>query len=105
MLDSSIYIDLVPIVPGRFMGFAHPHGEVHILSPGKAVSCPGVSIPKKNITQDHIIIYDTIGDDDATDSECQIQSVPNVFDGNILDHVSTQLLVSGTDSPKLITQI
>jgi Lipase (class 3) len=33
--------DIVPIVPGRFLGFAHPHGEVHITSPGNAVACPG----------------------------------------------------------------
>ncbi|KAF9481532.1 alpha/beta-hydrolase [Pholiota conissans] len=59
--------DIIPIVPGRFLGFQHPHGEVHILSKGNAVSCPG--------------------DDDATDAQCQIQSVPNVFVGNILDHL------------------
>lgn len=28
------------------------------------------------------------GDDDATDAQCQIQSVPNVLEGNILNHVS-----------------
>ncbi|KAF8181315.1 Alpha/Beta hydrolase protein [Pholiota molesta] len=60
-------LDLIPIVPGRFLGFQHPHGEIHILSPGNAVSCPG--------------------DDDATDSQCQIQSVPNIADGNILNHL------------------
>ncbi|KAJ8461787.1 hypothetical protein ONZ45_g18174 [Pleurotus djamor] len=59
--------DLIPIVPGRFLGFAHPHGEVHIVSPGNAVSCPG--------------------NDDATDAQCQIQTVPNIFVGNILDHL------------------
>ncbi|THH14002.1 hypothetical protein EW146_g6281 [Bondarzewia mesenterica] len=59
--------DLIPIVPGRFLGFSHPHGEVHILQPGTAVSCPG--------------------DDDATDAQCQIMTVPTVFDGNIIDHL------------------
>ncbi|KAF8806432.1 alpha/beta-hydrolase [Phlegmacium glaucopus] len=59
--------DIVPIVPGRFLGFQHPHGEIHILSPGNAVSC--------------------LGDDDATDPQCQISSVPNIFDGNILNHL------------------
>ncbi|KAJ3762598.1 Alpha/Beta hydrolase protein [Lentinula raphanica] len=44
--------DLIPIVPGRFLGFEHPAGEIHILGAGDAVSCPG--------------------DDDATDSDCQI---------------------------------
>ncbi|KDR75797.1 hypothetical protein GALMADRAFT_97687 [Galerina marginata CBS 339.88] len=60
-------LDIVPIVPGRFLGFAHPHGEVHILSPGNAVACSG--------------------DDDATDSQCTISSVPNVLVGNILNHL------------------
>lgn len=42
LLLSKFYRpDIVPIVPGRFLGFQHPHGEVHILSPGNAVSCPG----------------------------------------------------------------
>ncbi|OBZ71698.1 Lipase [Grifola frondosa] len=59
--------DLIPIVPGRFLGFQHPHGETHIVSEGDVVSCPG--------------------DDDATDSQCTIQTVPNVFDGDILDHL------------------
>ncbi|KAF9566678.1 alpha/beta-hydrolase [Agrocybe pediades] len=59
--------DLIPIVPGRFLGFSHPHGEIHILSPGNAVACSG--------------------DDDATDSQCTISSVPNVFSGNILNHL------------------
>lgn len=27
------------------------------------------------------------GDDDASDPQCQIQSVPNVLEGNILNHV------------------
>ena len=59
--------DPVPTVPPRFLGFQHPHGEVHIVSPGNAVSC------------------DT--DDDATDSQCTIKTVPNIFEGNILNHL------------------
>ncbi len=27
------------------------------------------------------------GNDDATDSQCQIETVPNIFVGNILDHL------------------
>ncbi|KAJ3795888.1 Alpha/Beta hydrolase protein [Lentinula aff. detonsa] len=59
--------DLIPIVPPRFLGFGHPMGEIHILSAGNAVSCPG--------------------DDDASDADCQIESVPTIFEGNILDHL------------------
>ena len=41
MVAIKCFADLIPILPGRFLGFSHPKGEVHILSPGKAVSCPG----------------------------------------------------------------
>lgn len=33
--------DLVPILPGRFLGYHHPSGELHILDSGSWVSCPG----------------------------------------------------------------
>ncbi|KAJ3988503.1 Alpha/Beta hydrolase protein [Lentinula detonsa] len=59
--------DLIPIVPGRFLGYAHPAGEIHIVSPGNVVACPG--------------------DDDATDAQCTIDTVPNIFDGDILNHL------------------
>ncbi|KAL9711964.1 hypothetical protein Ac2012v2_005038 [Leucoagaricus gongylophorus] len=60
--------DIVPIVPGRVLGFSHPGGEIHITSSGNAVSCPG--------------------NDDATDDQCTIKTVPNILKGNILNHVS-----------------
>ncbi|KAG1885083.1 Alpha/Beta hydrolase protein [Suillus subluteus] len=59
--------DIVPVVPARYLGFSHVHGEVHILSDGDAVQCPG--------------------DDDATDLQCTIRSVPTMFLGNIVDHL------------------
>ncbi|KAG6377045.1 alpha beta-hydrolase [Boletus reticuloceps] len=59
--------DIIPIVPGRFLGFSHVMGEVHIMQPNDAVECPG--------------------DDNATDTECTIKSVPNIFDGDILNHL------------------
>jgi predicted lipase len=33
--------DPVPIVPGRFLGFHHPSGEIHILDSGAWDACPG----------------------------------------------------------------
>ncbi|KAJ7505150.1 hypothetical protein B0H11DRAFT_1977057 [Mycena galericulata] len=35
--------DLLPIVPGRFLGFSHPQGEIHIVSDdtNQIVACPG----------------------------------------------------------------
>ena len=59
--------DLVPIVPGRFLGFQHPHGEIHIVSPGNAVACSG--------------------DDNADDSKCTIKTVPNILGGDIINHL------------------
>lgn len=59
--------DLVPIVPGRFLGFVHPHGEIHIVSPGNAVSCAG--------------------DDDGDDKQCTDKTVSNILFGNILNHL------------------
>jgi len=62
-------IDPIPIVPGRFLGFQHPQTEVHIVSDSSydTVACPG--------------------NDDATDAQCTIMSVPNVAESDILDHL------------------
>ena len=62
-------LDPIPIVPGRSLGFEHPHGEIHIVSDSTEdwVACPG--------------------DDDATDPQCTIMSVPNVLESDILDHL------------------
>ncbi|KAG7441492.1 alpha/beta-hydrolase [Guyanagaster necrorhizus] len=59
--------DLIPILPGRHLGYVHLATEIHILEPGSAVVCPG--------------------NDDAIDPECQIKTVPNIFEGDILDHL------------------
>ncbi|QRV84521.1 Lipase (class 3) [Ceratobasidium sp. AG-Ba] len=57
--------DIVPIVPGRGLGFAHPSGEKHILSPGNWVACSG---------------------QDNTDPQCTIGTVSNVLVGDLGDH-------------------
>ena len=59
--------DIVPIVPGRFLGFEHPSGEVHIISPGNAVACSG--------------------DDNDDDDQCTDQSVSSIVTGNVLNHL------------------
>ncbi|KAI0269944.1 alpha/beta-hydrolase [Gloeopeniophorella convolvens] len=59
--------DLVPIVPGRALGFLHPHGEIHVQQDGTAVTCSG--------------------DDDATDPQCTVMNTPRLSNGNILDHL------------------
>ncbi|QRW13147.1 Lipase (class 3) [Ceratobasidium sp. AG-Ba] len=57
--------DIVPIIPGRGLGFAHPSGEKHIIAPGNWVACAG---------------------EDNTDPSCIIGTVPNVLIGDINDH-------------------
>nr|BAL02936.1 lipase class 3 family protein [Pholiota nameko] len=57
--------DIVPIVPGRFLGYAHPSGEVHIMDNNQWVSCPG---------------------QDNTSTECTVGDVPNIFEGDTSDH-------------------
>ena len=60
--------DPVPIIPGRFLGFVHPAGEVHIQDdPGNSwVSCPGHDNPSRL---------------------CTVGDVPNVIQSDILDHI------------------
>jgi len=59
--------DLVPIIPGRFLGFKHPQGEIHILSKDEVVACAG--------------------QDNDDDDQCQIETVSNIFEGNVIDHL------------------
>lgn len=58
--------DPVPILPGRFLGFAHPSGEVHIDDPsGTWYSCPG---------------------QDNTSDLCEIGDTPNIFSASLSNH-------------------
>ncbi|KAF8882767.1 lipase class 3 family protein [Gymnopilus junonius] len=57
--------DIVPIVPGRFLGYHHPSGEVHIMANNQWVSCPG---------------------QDNTSDECTVGDVPSIFEGTPNDH-------------------
>ncbi|KAF7422391.1 hypothetical protein PC9H_010547 [Pleurotus ostreatus] len=59
--------DVIPIVPGRFLGYMHLKGETHILGNGTTVGCPG--------------------NDNAEDEFCHIKSVPNLTKGNIAHHL------------------
>lgn len=57
--------DPVPILPGRFLGFHHPSGEVHITDANGWVACAG---------------------QDNTSDLCTIGAVPNIFEGEDSDH-------------------
>ncbi|KDQ19506.1 hypothetical protein BOTBODRAFT_28083 [Botryobasidium botryosum FD-172 SS1] len=58
--------DVVPIVPGRGLGFHHPSNEKHILSGDDWVACSG---------------------QDNTDPSCIVGAVPNLLAGNVIDHL------------------
>lgn len=57
--------DPIPIVPGRFLGFHHPSGEVHIQDSGAWDACPG---------------------QDNTSDLCSTGDVPNIFESDESDH-------------------
>ncbi|KAJ3512957.1 hypothetical protein NLJ89_g3224 [Agrocybe chaxingu] len=65
--------DPVPIIPGRFLGFAHTEGEIHINDAGQWISCPG---------------------QDNTNSQCTIGAVPNILVSNSGDHSVNVFVVS-----------
>ena len=41
--------DIIPILPGKFLGFHHPSGEVHIQDSGAWLACPGASDARYSI--------------------------------------------------------
>ncbi|TFK39670.1 lipase class 3 family protein [Crucibulum laeve] len=57
--------DLVPTLPGRFLGFTHANGEKHIQPDLSWLDCPG---------------------HDNTDSRCIVGDVSNIFEGDISNH-------------------
>ncbi|KAF8586046.1 lipase [Ramaria rubella] len=57
--------DVVPILPGEFLGFQHPHGEIHINDSGAWDACAG---------------------DDNDSDLCSTGDVPNIFEGDTSDH-------------------
>ncbi|KZT69279.1 lipase [Daedalea quercina L-15889] len=57
--------DFVPILPGMFLGFVHPAGEVHIEDSGAWAACPG---------------------QDNGSTECIVGDVPTIFSGVESDH-------------------
>ncbi|KAJ3491725.1 hypothetical protein NLI96_g519 [Meripilus lineatus] len=58
--------DFIPILPRLHLGFEHPRGEIHIVSPNNAFACSG---------------------NEAVEAECTKGTVPDIFWGNILDHL------------------
>ncbi|TBU52719.1 lipase [Dichomitus squalens] len=57
--------DFIPILPGQFLGYHHPSGEVHIQDSNAWLACPG---------------------QDNSDDRCIVGDVPNIFVGDESDH-------------------
>lgn len=57
--------DYIPILPGMFLGFVHPSGEVHIEDSGSWDACPGQDNPS---------------------TLCIVGDVPEIWDGDESDH-------------------
>jgi len=57
--------DPVPILPGMFLGFHHPSGEVHVMDSNAWVACPG---------------------QDNESDECIVGDVPTIFESDTSDH-------------------
>ncbi|EMD31090.1 hypothetical protein CERSUDRAFT_120138 [Gelatoporia subvermispora B] len=57
--------DPIPILPGMFLGYHHPSGEVHIEDSGEWANCPGQDNPS---------------------TQCIVGDVPTLFDGDESDH-------------------
>ncbi|KAG8793992.1 hypothetical protein FRC12_000956 [Ceratobasidium sp. 428] len=58
--------DVVPILPGRGLGYAHPNGEKHIVAAGQWDACDG---------------------HDNTSPNCSTGAVSNIFVGSVDDHL------------------
>jgi predicted lipase len=57
--------DPIPIVPGKFLGYVHPSGEVHIQDSGSWDACSGQDNPS---------------------DLCSVGDVPTVLQGTLSDH-------------------
>jgi hypothetical protein len=57
--------DPIPILPGMFLGFVHPAGEIHIQDSGAWDACPGQDNPS---------------------TLCIVGDVPEIWDGDESDH-------------------
>ncbi|KAJ3555043.1 hypothetical protein NM688_g2796 [Phlebia brevispora] len=57
--------DPIPILPGMFLGYVHPSGEVHIQDSGEWASCPGQDNPS---------------------TQCIVGDVPEIWDGDESEH-------------------
>ena len=93
--------DPIPILPGKFLGYRHVSGEVHITESGTWESCPGklfssLSSPRPECG---LVLFWSVfgmltqargslliaGQDNGSDM-CSYGDVPEIWDGDLSDH-------------------
>lgn len=74
--------DPVPTVPGEFLGFVHPSGEVHIENDESWETCPGNSFDYYYYCINGLL---RIGQDNSSNL-CSTGEVSNIFEGKVSDH-------------------
>ena len=87
--------DPVPIVPGRFLGFHHPSGEIHIQDSGEWDACPG-AFPSLCLclclflvwcgSIDRVLTLRNYSGQDNTSNLCIVGDVPTIIEGDTSDH-------------------
>ena len=79
--------DMVPTVPGRFLGFHHPSGEVHVQDSNAWDNCPGASFhPRMSLVAHEWFTVISCTGQDNTSTPCIVGAVPNIFDGSTSNH-------------------
>ncbi|RDB18565.1 Lipase [Hypsizygus marmoreus] len=86
--------DIVPILPGRFLGFRHPQRETHIQDNETWITCPGMSTRTPYNLCVHVLITIMFVSprQDNTDKRCTVGDVRNIFQGSFDDHSGKWLL-------------
>jgi len=80
----------VPVVPGEFLGFHHPSGDIHILDSGAWDACPGAFLPPGFACGSldrtlSAVAPNCLGQDNPSDS-CIVGDVKNIFEGDLDNH-------------------
>ena len=78
--------DPIPILPGMFLGYHHPSGEVHITDSGTWESCPGEFGRAGAVFFCGTLTRVRFPGQDNPSTQCIVGDVPNIFEGNLHDH-------------------
>lgn len=80
--------DPIPINPGKFLGYHHPSGEVHIEETNTWDSCPGkiFSISSDSDSYSNLFLLAQIIGQDNPSELCIVGAVDSIFGGDLDDH-------------------